>query len=79
MNLEKNGQFSGEGAKPWNLQINRAGPAAIKERGLVHAKLPILSVSPKVACLSGRWPVRKEHRAERKGDSRVLKSSLAGW
>lgn len=36
----------------------RAGPVAIKERGLFHARLPILAVSPKGAGLPARRPVR---------------------
>lgn len=58
----------------------RAGPVAIKERGLVHARLPILAVSPKGASLPARRPVRQEHSSEQKGGRLLPAESLVnGW
>ena len=58
----------------------RAGSGAIKERGLVAARIPILAVPPKGTCLPARRPVRQEHSPEQKGGRPLRAGSLVnGW
>lgn len=58
----------------------RAGSGAIKERGLVPARLPILAVPPKGTCLLARRPVRPGHSPEQKGGRLLRAESLVnGW